>query len=111
MLRAAIASNDGITVNENFGKSKEFYIYDIEYGVPFFLEKRKTPEYSQNNGQVFFDTKRFEDIYKSIMDCDLVVAKKMGKKPQEELQARGVESLICEKKINFLIFNNKKNGE
>jgi predicted Fe-Mo cluster-binding NifX family protein len=113
MLRAAIASNDGVSVNEHFGKAEEFYIYEIEYGVPFFLEKRKTRKYSQGKETHSYNRNRFEDVYKSIMDCDFIVVNKIGAKPKEELRARGVGSFISDKKIKSLIFNNikKTNGE
>lgn len=113
MSRAAIASNDGVNVNEHFGKAEEFYIYEIEYGVPFFLEKRKTRQYSQGNGNHSFSKSRFEDIYQSIMDCDFIVVNKIGERPKEELLARGMNAFISDKKINSLVFNKfkKTNGE
>lgn len=43
MLKVAVASTDGIHINEHFGRASEFMIYEVdEEGKYSLIENRKT---------------------------------------------------------------------
>ena len=39
-VRIAVASTDGVTVNQHFGRAQQFRIYQLTADGPVFLEKR-----------------------------------------------------------------------
>ena len=88
-FKVAIASNDGKRINEHFGKTLSFLIYEIkEDGSYKFLESRKnTPPYL------------LERSINLILDCNTVLASQIGPKATHILYCHGIQSYM----INNLI--------
>lgn len=87
--RIAIASKDGIAVNEHFGKAKVFHIAeaDSEYLNIEYLEKRKvTPVCSGGDHND-------EELLKSIRqlkDCQYVLVSKIGFRAENLLEEHNI---------------------
>lgn len=74
-VKIAVASSDGTTINEHFGRTKTFRIYRLHDGGHEFLEQRKnTPACGgqQHNDDVL------DQAAQLISDCRGVVAAQVG---------------------------------
>ncbi|MCE5284405.1 MAG: dinitrogenase iron-molybdenum cofactor biosynthesis protein [Pelosinus sp.] len=81
MAKVAVASTDGLSINEHFGKSKEFLIYEVdEAGGYTFLERRERDEESPQN------------IHELFADVEAVLAAQIGPRAQAELKSQGILS-------------------
>jgi predicted Fe-Mo cluster-binding NifX family protein len=101
-FKVAIASNDGKRINEHFGKTLSFLIYEIkEDGSYKFLESRKnTPPYDKIE---FSNLKDHDNLLERsinlILDCNTVLASQIGPKATHILYCHGIQSYM----INNLI--------
>ena len=95
-MRVAIASTDGKTVNEHFGRATRFLIYETGAGAPRFVEERPVVPYSENDPKHPFDANRFTSVFEAIKDCTKVYVIKIGERPAAELQERGLEAVVYE---------------
>jgi len=93
-MRIAVASTDAKTVNQHFGKAKEFLIYDLAESTPKFVEKREVTPLSVGDKEHDFDEARFNAVLDKISDCSRVYVTKVGAKPAEELQRNGIEAVL-----------------
>lgn len=82
MSLVAVASSDGIAINEHFGRSKAFWIYEVaETGEYRFVERR------ENQGQGHTAAARL------LTDVEVVLATQIGPRAEQELQSQGVLAL------------------
>ena len=98
-MRIAIASTDGKNVNEHFGKTKEFLIFDLSATEPEFIERRKVLPLSVEDKNHDFDEVRFGAVMANISDCKRVYVTKIGDKPAEELRRHGIMPVIFDAAI------------
>lgn len=88
--KIAVASSDGIVVNNHFGRARIFHIYHLdEDGTIKYLEKREvTPvcEYGTH------DEDRLIENLKKIEDCRYLLVSKIGDKAAATAEGLGVES-------------------
>lgn len=95
MARVAVASTDGITIDEHFGRSKEFWLYEVaESGLYTFLERRQIPEDIHA-----FHKHAASRAIEILSDVEVVLAAQIGRQAELELQARGILSLA----VNSLV--------
>jgi len=74
-IRIAVASSDGVTVDQHFGRTRQFRIYRLtESGYDFIEERTVAPPCS---GQQHSDAK-LEQAAALIADCQGVVASQIG---------------------------------
>jgi predicted Fe-Mo cluster-binding NifX family protein len=89
-LRIAVATKDGVAINEHFGHAKFFYIYDITAKSVSHIETRAVPHYCLGGHS---DKSAMPNILETIADCKAVFVAKIGDGPTEKLQARGIEAV------------------
>ena len=101
MKLVAVTSNDGITVNEHFGKATSFFVYKYYDDGVKFLEERKVSAYCGGENYATdpnthsFEESKFERVYKVIKDVDALYTKKIGDTPMEKLVEKGIEVQLC----------------
>jgi predicted Fe-Mo cluster-binding NifX family protein len=87
-IKVAVASSDGIVVNQHFGHTEQFIIYDLKDKADFtFLEVRKI------NPPCSFGTHNqnaLEEAVEKISDCNYVLCYQIGKGAYEVLKERGI---------------------
>jgi len=86
MKKVAIATTDGINIDEHFGRTKEFLIYELnEQGSYKLLEHRENNTACSNEHQNYTSatTVLFADI-------NVVLAKKIGPGASRALHEQGV---------------------
>jgi len=98
-MRVAVVSKDNKNIDEHFGKTKTFLIYDLENNTNSFLEERVTVPLSEGISNHPFNLERFERVYKIIGDCQVVISVQVGKRPEKELMDRGIKSIVSSETI------------
>ena len=88
MARLAVATSDGITVNEHFGHAKFFRVYDINQSGYDFIEVRDAVAACQH--RLGHDTTRFDKIIELLSDCDALLVQKIGEGAAAYLIAKNV---------------------
>lgn len=88
--RAAIASSDGIVVNQHFGRAKGFHILEIESdnGSYDFIESRQNAPCC-NGGE--HECNAFERVYQSsLSDVQAIIVSKIGNGAADYLESKGL---------------------
>jgi nitrogen fixation protein NifB len=82
--KVAVATYEGMLVNQHLGEAKHLYIYEETKNGYKFLEQRKTAEAGKGN-------LRWAELAKNLSDCRALLAGGVGKNPVEILEASGVK--------------------
>jgi nitrogen fixation protein NifB len=82
--RVAVASMEGVLVNQHLGEARNLLIYGRENGTVSFLETRNTPE--KGGG-----LKRWEALSESLSDCHTLLVSGIGEQPKRVIGAAGID--------------------
>ncbi|MDA8137373.1 MAG: hypothetical protein M0036_01865 [Desulfobacteraceae bacterium] len=93
-IKIAVATTDGRSVNEHFGKSERFSIYMVGEQVTH-LEDRVCEKLSTGDPEHTFDSAQFEKIVGTLKDCQKIYVTEIGKVPEAALKAQGLEVIRC----------------
>lgn len=88
--RIAVASSDGIVVNQHFGHAQQFLIFNIEGNNYSFdsLRKNVPPcNFREHSEQSLWDSVTL------IIDCDVVVVAKIGSGALKRLAEEGITAI------------------
>lgn len=88
MYKLAIATSDGLTVNEHFGHAQLFRVYELDQNGHRFIEVRDAVAVCQQ--QLGHDTTRFDKIAELLSDCSAVLVQKIGEGAAAYLIGKGV---------------------
>jgi len=100
MQRIAVATSNGLLVDQHFGQVKEFYIYESNGLSVKFIEKREVIPYCTGGGECN-DAKedKIERIIKTIEECRAVLALRIGSSPSKRLSAMGIRPVTTYDRI------------
>jgi MoaA/NifB/PqqE/SkfB family radical SAM enzyme len=87
----AVASKNGMLVDQHFGHATGFYIYEYKEGQANFIERREVPQYcfgSDHCGK--HHDELMDSIIKTIKGCSAVIAMRIGDVPRMRLNAEGI---------------------
>ncbi|ADY57073.1 Dinitrogenase iron-molybdenum cofactor biosynthesis protein [Syntrophobotulus glycolicus DSM 8271] len=89
--KVAAASSDGKFINDHFGRSRQFYIFEVDDKDEYhFLELRQnTP--ACNSGEHGENT--MEKSVNLLADCRYVLVSRIGRSAEQLLEAKGVKAL------------------
>lgn len=73
--RLAIASSDGIVVNQHFGHAKKFYIYEVENKQINFVEVRDVVPVCHQGSH---DDGEMDAAMKNLEDCNYLLVSRIG---------------------------------
>jgi nitrogen fixation protein NifB len=79
----AVASMEGLLVNQHLGEAEELWIFDTSLGRPALIGKRKTPEVGGGN-------ERWRELAEIIKDCHTILVSGVGRTPRWVLEEKGV---------------------
>ncbi len=85
----AVASMEGVLVNQHLGEACQLFIYGKENGGISLLETRETPEPGGGNG-------RWETLADTIGDCGTLLVSGIGPKPRSVLEKKGIQVMEIE---------------
>lgn len=103
--KIAVASSDGIVVNNHFGRAKDFYIYQIDEEERIhFLEKRNVEPVCEGGNH---DDEKLRLNLEKLSDCQYLLVSRIGNGAAGMAAGLGIESYeipgIIEESIEQLI--------
>lgn len=101
MLKIAVATSDGISVNTHFGKAQFFRIYEINGENYQLLEIRDAVaacQHQRTHSQTDFDT-----VISLLQDCKALFVKKIGQNAADYLIQKRVRVFETSAEIPVLI--------
>lgn len=96
--RFAACTKDGKLINQHFGHTTVFYIYDIAMGKPVLVEKRPVKKYCNGPAEGEHDG-RLNKLVQIIADCDCVLCMRIGAHPYRMLQENGISVVATYNRI------------
>ena len=88
--KVAVASSDGKVINQHFGRSRQFIIFDIDDGGNYsFVEIRQnTPPC----GYEEHDENAMQKTVDLLSDCRVVLVSQIGPGAEQALRVKGVQA-------------------
>jgi nitrogen fixation protein NifB len=80
----AVASMEGLLVNQHLGEAEQLWIFGPGDSTPRFIETRATPEPGEGLG-------RWRELAQTIHDCRAVIVSGIGPKPRWALEKAGLK--------------------
>ena len=100
----AVATREGVLVNQHLGESRTLNIYDINHTPPVLIEKRQLPA---PGGKNF----RWYELAKTIRDCHTLLVSGIGNAPRDILVKEGLAILEINGMIDLVLSALKKNED
>ncbi|KNF08649.1 nitrogenase iron-molybdenum cofactor biosynthesis protein NifB [Gottschalkia purinilytica] len=89
-LRVAVASNDGRIVNQHFGRTNKFFIFDIDGDTTYkFLEIRETTPVCSLG---VHDDDALQKTIELLEDCNIVFVSRIGPGAEHALKIKGIQT-------------------
>ena len=85
--RIAVASSDGIVVNNHFGRARAFYIYSVNEDSIDILDIRNLPPVCEMGEH---DEERLKKNVDSLSDCTHLLASRVGNGARAALEKKGI---------------------
>jgi nitrogen fixation protein NifB len=85
----AVASREGVLVNQHLGEADHLLIYGKKNGAVSLIASRRTPE---SGGGM----RRWDELADSINDCSLLLVSGAGPNPRQALTRKGIEVVEIE---------------
>ena len=101
-MKIAVATTDGITVDQHFGLADKFQLYVITSDGPEKVGEVKVARLSIGDRKHPFDRVRFEATAETLKGCERVYVTKIGERPAEELKKAGIEPVVFEGPISAI---------
>lgn len=103
-MKIAIASSDGIVVNNHFGRARSFYIYQVQSEKIIFLETRQVSPVCDCGNH---DEIKLNENLSRVSDCDYLLVSRIGDGARIAAANMGIDAYeipgIIENSINKLI--------
>jgi nitrogen fixation protein NifB len=85
----AVASREGVLVNEHLGKTDFFFIYGRKDGLLRRIDKRPAPREGQG-------LERWRNVAKALHDCRTLIVNQAGEPPIATLYSEGIKVIVTE---------------
>ncbi len=86
--KVAVASSDGKVVNQHFGHSKQFIVFNVEAaGKWSFCETRSTDPICSNGEH---KTSSLDKLVALLSDCKVIIVSRIGPVAAQALNAEGI---------------------
>jgi len=99
-MKIAVATTDGIMVNQHFGMAKAFLVYVITSDGPVRVGQVTATPLSTGDKNHPFDKPRLLAIADTLKGCERVYVTKIGERPADELQKLGIKPVVYEGAIS-----------
>jgi len=87
VLRMAVASSEGVRIDQHFGQTEIFRVYDVSASGAVAVEDRDVTKHAEG------DEDRRDTICRMLKDCSVLLVAKIGITPQEKLAGVGIEAI------------------
>lgn len=101
-MKIAVASPDGVSISQHFGRSRSFIVFDVAEGKVTARELRDNTYTAHakgecNEGEHHHDQPHSHaDIIAALQDCQVVLCGGMGWRAAEDLQAKGIRPVVVD---------------
>ncbi len=85
----AVASREGLLVNQHLGEAEHLLVYGLNEGRPSLIEERKTPEPGTGDG-------RWLALASVLKDCHSLLVSGVGPTPRKILEGAGIKVIQVE---------------
>lgn len=85
----AVASLEGVLVNQHLGEACQVLVYGEKHGRIGLIEARPTPEPGGGTG-------RWKELASTLSDCRALLVSGVGGNPKKVLSTHGIEVIACE---------------
>jgi len=92
----AVASKDGVEINQHFGHVERFLIYEVEGDIVRLVEERPVERYCRFDPDHPLRSHTLKDTADALQGCRAVVCAMIGEAPKLELERLGVEPYVFE---------------
>ncbi len=86
-MRIAVASSDGIVINQHFGRANQFFIYQKDETGITFIEKRVGIPFCHS---MEHNEKDLKNAIDQLWDCSAVFVLQIGNGAENELRTRKI---------------------
>lgn len=93
-MRVAVASTDGVLINQHFGHADRFLIYDVLDGKIRFVDERKADKYCSADPDRFEAEEVLMRICDSLRDCEYLLVGRIGYLPERVLERIGIKTVM-----------------
>ena len=100
---AAVASMEGLLINQHLGEASILWIYEMKNGQAEMIEKRFTPESGSGD-------RRWDEMTKLLKDCAVLFVSGIGENPKKILEGSGIKIYAAEGMITDAL-NTVMNGK
>lgn len=104
MSKIAIASTDGVSINEHFGRAKEFWIYESDEKGKYQFVERRTNNLEERSDQ-------HAAAVQLLADVEVILVNKIGPGAEKELQRGGIIVLSVSETIEKALTAYEKRGK
>ena len=106
-MKIAVVTDDKQTISAHFGRAQYYLIYTVEDGKVVGQETRPKPGHKHSEGEQHdhhgechddpsHSESRHANMMDVIMDCDVLLARGMGKGAYEGLKIRSIQPVITD---------------
>lgn len=92
-FKVAVTSTSGKLVDQHFGQTTDFMIFEINGEDYKFLETRSTKKYCNGGNELNNQSNGKKEAIETISDCDAVLSMKIGLGAQKKLGEFGIECI------------------
>jgi predicted Fe-Mo cluster-binding NifX family protein len=99
-MKIAVASADGVSISQHFGRSQCFIVFDVADGKVAGREVRDNTYTAHAKGQCKEGEHHHDqphshaDIIAALHDCQVVLCGGMGWRASEDLKSNGIQALV-----------------
>jgi predicted Fe-Mo cluster-binding NifX family protein len=103
-MKVAVCTSNGNEVDIHFGRTENFYIYEVENSNIAQLEIRSTEKYcaGYSSPDHEFQYDKLNNIFETIKDCEVLFTVKIGEAPKAALEYKGIKIIECEAVVSKL---------
>lgn len=92
-FKVAVTSKSGKLVDQHFGQTTDFMIFEINGEDYKFLETRSTKKYCNGGNELNNQSHGKKEAIETISDCDALLSMKIGLGAQKKLGEFGIECI------------------
>lgn len=107
MSKIAVGSSDGVLIDEHFGRSRQFLIYEVGQGEEFHLVETRKNDFEHMGNQ----EDRIDALVELVADAKVVLVHRIGPQAVEALQKRGIIAVTLNGAIDKALRAYSKRGK
>ena len=95
-MMIAVATNDGVSINQHFGHAERFLIYEVEGGQVRLVDEKRVERYCSFDQDHPLRGHILRDIAAALDGCRVIVCSQIGEAPRMELERLGIDCFVTE---------------